>query len=80
MIDQLTQLADEWLASACRSYINAGRMHESLEDRPTGKIMTEHGANCQIHCAIQLKELLSSLSASASETPKKMKSKVKPQT
>ena len=75
MIGQLTQLADKWLAQARQGYINASRLQENHDDRPTGKELLEHGANCEIHCALQLKEILSSLSVSSLKTPKKTRSK-----
>ena len=75
--EQLEQLADTWLASAKQAYINAERMHESLEDRPTGKIMTEHGATCKMHCVLQLREVIDTISTASSKTPKKPKLKVK---
>ena len=77
--EQLEQLADKWLASAKQGYVNAERMHEPVEDRPTGREMTELGAICEYNCAKQLKDLLSSLSVSSLKTSRKMKSKKRSQ-
>ena len=75
LINQLNELADKWFADVKQTKINAARMNEPPEDRPTGRIMTEHGATCIFHCAYQLKEVLDSFTSATSETPKKMKSK-----
>jgi hypothetical protein len=75
MLNKLSSLVDKWLAEARQDYINAERLKDVPNERPTGKYMIEYGARRIIYCAEELKEALSSLSPSALKTPKKTKSK-----
>lgn len=71
--NSLVHLIDKWLAQARQNYINAAHTKELPEDRPTGKDLIESRANQLVHCAEDLKEVLSSPSASISKIPKKLK-------
>jgi hypothetical protein len=62
----LLHLAEKWEESARRAFVSAERQEDDPSNRPTGKILIEHGVMCYANCARELREALASVSPQSS--------------